>query len=115
MATNHHHHHHPLNCIVPPHMVDNILEKGSPQQIKRVQNNLIESDKFRGARQSFAETAAKPSAIVGQKDRKIYDAQNGSSLPGNLVRSEGEPPTGDSAADEAYDGAGATYDLYNEI
>ncbi len=115
MSTLHHHRHNPLNCIIPPHLADNILEKGNPQQIERVQNNLIESDKFRGARQSFAETAAKPSAIAGQKDRKVYDAQSGSSLPGNLVRSEGEPPTGDPAADEAYDGAGATYDLYDEI
>lgn len=111
----HRHRHNPLHCIVPPHMVDSILEKGSPRQIEKVQNNLTESTKFRNIRQSFAETAVKPSAAAGQKDRKVYDAQNGSKLPGNLVRSEGDPPTGDPAADEAYDGAGATYDLYDEI
>ena len=114
-AHDHTHQHNPFNCIVPPHMVDKILEKGSAKQIKRVQNNLNESNKLRSARLSFGETAAKPSAISGQKDRKVYDAQNGSNVPGILVRSEGEPATGDSAADEAYDGAGATYDLYDEI
>lgn len=114
-AHNHTHQHNPFNCIVPPHMADNILEKGSPQQIECVKNGLKESDKLRGARLSFGVTAAKPSAIAGQKDRKIYDAQNGSDVPGILVRSEGEPAIGDFAADEAYDGAGATYDLYDEI
>jgi Zn-dependent metalloprotease len=33
-------------------------------------------------------------------------------LPGKLVRSESEGKTGDAAADEAYDGAGHTYDFY---
>jgi Zn-dependent metalloprotease len=31
-----------------------------------------------------------------------------------VVRTEGAPPTGDPAVDEAYDGLGATYDLYWE-
>ena len=33
-------------------------------------------------------------------------------LPGRKVRAEGDPATGDPAADEAYDGLGATYDLW---
>ena len=28
------------------------------------------------------------------------------------MRAEGDPPTGDAAADAAYDGAGTVYDLY---
>ncbi len=46
--------------------------------------------------------------------RKIYDGQKKSALPGKLVRSEGGASTGDSAADEAYDGAGAVFDLYSK-
>ncbi|MFQ6061622.1 MAG: M4 family metallopeptidase [Methanosarcinales archaeon] len=49
------------------------------------------------------------------KRRTVYDAQNGYSLPGVLVRSEGDPPSADPAVDEAYDGAGATYDLYQDV
>src|SRR5262249_10858797 len=44
--------------------------------------------------------------------RTIYTAGNGTQLPGSQVRGEGEGPTGDAAADEAYDGLGATYRLY---
>src|SRR5581483_808080 len=39
----------------------------------------------------------------------------GTQLPGKLVRDEGGAATGDAAADEAYDGLGATYDLYYDI
>jgi len=31
------------------------------------------------------------------------------------VRAEGAPPSGDAAVDEAYDGSGATYDLYWDV
>jgi len=46
------------------------------------------------------------------KKRFVYDADNGSDLPGKVVRREGDAPAGDPAADEAYEGAGATYDLF---
>ena len=36
-------------------------------------------------------------------------------LPGVLLRSEGQGPCGDEAADEAYDCAGFTYDFYKEV
>lgn len=105
----------PLHCVIPPHMVEKILENGTPGQIDRAKSNLNISGQLRGQRQSLADVASKPQVSIGGKDRLIYDAQHGSSLPGNLIRSEGEPATGDPAADEAYEGAGATYDLYHEI
>jgi Zn-dependent metalloprotease len=49
-----------------------------------------------------------------EKDLRIYDAQHTQRLPGRLVRSEGDPATGDAAVHEAYDGLGATFDLYLE-
>jgi Zn-dependent metalloprotease len=47
-------------------------------------------------------------------ERQIYDAQHKTRLPGRLVRSEGDAATGDAAVDEAYDGLGATFDLFLE-
>ena len=44
-------------------------------------------------------------------DRTIYDAGETETLPGRVVRREGAPATGDPAADEAYDGLGATHAL----
>jgi Zn-dependent metalloprotease len=44
-------------------------------------------------------------------DRVISDAQHQETLPGVTVRGEDDPPTGDVAADEAFDGLGATFAL----
>lgn len=106
----------PIHCILPPHLVEKIIENGLEAQVERAKQTLNISGQMRGLRQSLADIAKKPRATaVGNKNRLIYNAQNGSSLPGILVRSEGDDPTGDLAADEAYEGAGATYDLYHEI
>jgi Zn-dependent metalloprotease len=46
------------------------------------------------------------------RNRETYDAGHGTSLPGTLIRSEGEGPTGDPDVDNAHDFAGDTYDYY---
>ncbi|MCK4305034.1 MAG: M4 family metallopeptidase, partial [Candidatus Eisenbacteria sp.] len=48
----------------------------------------------------------------GQPNRGTYDANHRYSLPGTLVRSEGDGPTGDQDVDNAHDFAGETYDYY---
>lgn len=48
-------------------------------------------------------------------DRRVHDAQNGTTLPGTLVRGEGDPETDDVAVTEAYDGLGATWDLLARV
>ncbi len=47
--------------------------------------------------------------------RTVHDAQHGTTLPGVLVRGEGQEPSGDAAVDQAYDGLGATWDLLAEV
>jgi hypothetical protein len=46
--------------------------------------------------------------------RSAYDVNHGgrSALPGTKVRGESDPPSQDAAANEAFDGAGLTYELY---
>src|SRR5262249_44498805 len=69
---------------------------------------------FRRQRQALGTTAwgAAAMSCTGQPERTIYTANNGQRLPGQVVRDEGQPATGDDATDEAYDGLGKTYDLY---
>ncbi len=51
-------------------------------------------------------------ARAGEALRDIYDAQNGTQLPGKQVRKEGQPSNHDVAVDEAYDYLGVTYDFF---
>ena len=53
-----------------------------------------------------------PAVGAGPK-RSISDAKGGQTTPGTKVRDEGGKATGDAAADEAYDGLGATWSLYS--
>jgi Zn-dependent metalloprotease len=47
--------------------------------------------------------------------RTIADAGHTESLPGRTVREEGAPASSDVAVDEAYDGFGLTWSLYEEV
>ncbi len=73
------------------------------------------SEQVRGQRQTLSIIAALGVTPAGQKRRAVYDAGHGDGLPGTLVREEGDGPTDDPAVNEAFDGAGATYDLYDQV
>jgi Zn-dependent metalloprotease len=111
-----HKHHHPINCIVPPHMLEKIATNGTAAQRDLAISTLKASEQMRGQRRALSDFAGAVYrvAAVG-KERIVYDAKNGSTLPGTPVRKEGDPPTSDVTVNEAYDGSGATYDLYQEI
>jgi len=47
------------------------------------------------------------------ENRKVYSANNGTSLPGTLKRSEGQAATSDVDVNAAYDNTGDTYEAYN--
>lgn len=56
-----------------------------------------------------------PAAAVGEPQRTISTAKERQIDPGIKVRTEGQSPTGDDEVDEAYDGLGATFNLYWQI
>jgi Zn-dependent metalloprotease len=105
----------PICCIVPPHILRELSQRGDDAQRDWAFHTLTLSEQLRGQRTvvgSFPSLIATP---AGEKRRTVYNAQNRQRLPGKLVRGEGDPATKDPAADEAYDAAGATYDFYNQI
>ena len=112
-----HNHHHLVNCIVPPHMLKEIATNGTDVQKQLAVSTLKTSEQMRGQRRALSDFTGAVSrfAAVGAKERIIYDAKFGSTLPGTVVRNEGEGPSSDVAVNEAYDGSGATYDLYKNI
>ncbi|ATG50664.1 peptidase M4 family protein [Brachybacterium vulturis] len=59
-------------------------------------------------------TAAPSASPDSAPRRSVFDAQQGTTLPGVLVREEGQAPGGDESVDEAYDGLGATWELYHQ-
>ena len=106
---------HPLHCILPPHMLEQIAENGTQRQRECALHTLTATEQFRGQRHIASQVRAIAAAVPAtERERITYDAENGTALPGRVARSEDDPPTGDPAVDEAHDGAGATWSLYQE-
>lgn len=103
---------------MPPHMLEAIKMRGDKKMKKMAIALEKQAHKFREARQEAAPATSykpAPTLAVGVKpkpDRKIYDGQNKATLPGKLVRGEGDRASSDTTVNEAYNGAGSVFDLY---
>ncbi len=112
-------------------MLECILANGTEKQRKLAKETLETDNEIRGRRlnrqearstvrwadrmREFGFKASPWRAIEAfVPDRCVYDAENTRRLPGEKVRAEGDPPSEDVAVDEAYDGLGATFELFAE-
>lgn len=107
--------------IVPPYLLQALSTSGDPQIEERARETLrIDQLRYEqharehalrasGERVSRSATRATTEAV----NRLIHDVENGTTLPGTQVRAEGEPATDDVAVTQAYDGLGATWDLWH--
>jgi Zn-dependent metalloprotease len=108
----------PMRCIVPPHLLAHLALQRDPRLRVLADcalRTLLASEQIRGARRAIGGITPLAVTPAGVKRRTIFDAEHGSSLPGRLVRSETDAASKDVAVNEAYDGLGATWDLYSEI
>jgi len=107
------------NCIVPPHILRAMAESRDRQVREAALRTMMASSRIRGQREVVGRVrAALLSVAPGKKSRSIHDAKNeflsDFELPGQLVREEGQSASPDRAVNEAFDGLGATYDLYSK-
>jgi Zn-dependent metalloprotease len=104
-----------LCTIVPPYLLHSILLNGDSVQKSLAWSTLTDSEQLRGERRILTAIAPLASTPVGRKRRSVYNARHGYELPGKLVRSEGGPASKDARVNEAYAGAGTTYDMFNKL
>ncbi|MDX3004043.1 M4 family metallopeptidase [Kribbella solani] len=106
-----------FHSIIPPYLLEQLERSaGDPSLRARYRQSLQHDAVLRTRPAAPAPTAvsARPVDAPGGRQRKVYDAHNGTDLPGALVRSEGDDPVKDTAVNQAYDGTGATWTLYKE-
>ncbi len=112
---------HSLFCILPPHILRTIAERGDAEERAAASGTLALDSTFRALRATAAALAEPRSmAIVvapDTKQRTIYTANNMQQLPGSVVATEKNPPatSADVAVREAFDGLGATWDFYFDV
>jgi hypothetical protein len=116
--------------IVPPYLLQAIAERAEGVVADRVRHSLERDHRLRGARcdtpprasstsdHPVEHQAGAPAPHVDDghsPQRTLADAHGHETTPGTTVRREGQGPTGDPAADEAYDGFGHTWALYHDV
>jgi Zn-dependent metalloprotease len=112
---------HSLFCILPPHILRAIAERGTLEERTAATRTLALDSTFRALRATplaFGATATVATAVVpAVKQRTIYTANNQQQLPGTVVASEKMPPAAnaDVAVVEAFNGLGATWDFYFDV
>jgi Zn-dependent metalloprotease len=115
------HHRHPIFCILPPHILISIAKNGTKEQREAALDALDIDHSMRTNRLTFSLLGGLQVPHVDsdlaapQKQRTIFDAKHTQTLPGQMIRSEGQAPVTDSAVNQAYDGLGDTYDFYLDV
>lgn len=107
-----------IRAFIPPYLLRNLTQAGDPAVAADAARTLRLDSEFR--QQRSARVEASVGADVSRDEgthpsRAIFDAGGERTLPGRLVREEGGSPVGDPAADEAYDGLGATWQLFADV
>jgi Zn-dependent metalloprotease len=107
----------PLHCIVPGFILKRMANSRNKEVRRFAIDNIGPSAAMRAVRKKVSSMqffAAIPSP-AGRKYRLIYNGGNLPDLPGNLVRSEGDPKHKDVSVNEAYNFSGYTYDFYKKL
>jgi hypothetical protein len=105
---------HSLSCsVLPPYLLEEVAARAEGDVARRARRTIEIDDEMRAAR--VGRTPAVGTAPPGEPNprRTVSDAHQTRTLPGTPVRREGDPSTGEPAVDEAYDGLGATWTLFD--
>ncbi len=114
----------PYPSIVPPYLIARLREHPDGHVARCARQTLDVDTELRRFRPPAAMTStttvageapAGPAPTEPGPQREISDAQSGSEVPGQIVRSEGDPAVEDPAVNEAYDGLGTTWRLFHDV
>jgi Zn-dependent metalloprotease len=103
-----------LNCIVPPHVLDRLLDSSDAAVREAARSTLLATTRLRGEREVRGSLLGLAAPAQGR--RTIFDCQHRTALSeAVLARTEDGPPSGDAAVDQAFDGLGQTRQFYLDV
>src|SRR3954451_2458170 len=103
--------------FVPPYLLERIAAS-SADAADHCQATLARDQELREGRASAQTTAPAPTAAGAAAAGAawvVHTARHGSALPGDVVRSAGDPGSGDTTVDEAADGVTAVLAMYADV
>lgn len=104
----------PINCIVPPYILENMMESDDASLRAAALNTLLATETLRGERNVRALSAVSASPDTGR--RTIYDCRHGQNLASaTLAHTEDGPASSDLSVNAAFEGLGQTRDFYRKV
>ncbi|MCW2850941.1 MAG: peptidase thermolysin [Nocardioides sp.] len=108
-----------IRCFLPPYLLQH-LAQARPDLAARWEGTLAEDERLRSSRLLVAgrpagRQARTSAAAAGGAAWVVHTAANGTDLPGDVVRSPGDPASGDPAVDEAAVGVTGSLALFEEV
>lgn len=106
------------HAIVPPYLLARIAEAAVfryPIAADAARRSLLRDEPVREQRLLGDRPPAALPDAASSPDRRISDAGGRETLPGRLVRREGESAVADDAVNEAYDGLGDTHRMFDRV
>ena len=110
-----------MRChFIPGYLLDQLAQADDDTTARRVRRTTAIDQQIRALRQdrqaaSPSPTRSATAAAATGPDWRIHDAANGTTLPGALVRTAGEPEVGDVSVDEAATGLTETLALFADL
>jgi hypothetical protein len=109
--------------FVPPYILERLASDADPTVASHARTALEHDARVRQLRRGLPSLTTEerpipeppapgPAAVTRGPRRTVSDARGQMRTPGRVLRREGDEPTGDLAADEAYEGLGATWTLW---
>jgi Zn-dependent metalloprotease len=116
----------PLLCVVPPHVLNHIVAKGTERQRDWALKTLSADSTIRQARAINTKARGRKGPREGydllaaagraKRNRIIWDARHSYEVTGlKRVRDEHDPPVKDKAVNEAFDGLGETWSFWQKV
>jgi hypothetical protein len=99
--------------IVPPYLLQHLLSAGDADLAEHARRTLVHDTVLRA--RPTRPGPRRPTGTTPGPQRTIHDAHHGTTLPGEVVRHEGDEPAPDETVNQAYDGLGDTWKLYEEV
>jgi hypothetical protein len=102
-----------MSCtFVPPYLLQRVARRAGTRHASASGRETLQvDDRLRARREARPPEMAAPS-LPGASSRVVHSANNTETLPGAVVRGNGDPPVGDLAVDEAFDSSGQVLDLF---
>ncbi|MFD9480167.1 MULTISPECIES: M4 family metallopeptidase [Streptomyces] len=103
----------PINCIIPPYILDKLAESKDKEVRQAALNTLLTTARLRGVRS--ARVTFPGAAAPGNARRTIFDCEHSEFLQtAALARTEDGPESPDKSVNQAFEALGLTRDFYKE-